>query len=170
MESSWRCVLVVAVLTAVHLLPGCGGGEEELDLGQYFERLEDISDVQDARVDALREESQGVGDDIETTRRYFAGFSDTLRQVLKDMQAMHPPAEVREAHSEQVRAAAELLALLEDFSDQLADVESTSDLRAVLAKLDEPPLETAMERAVSACQQVQAIADENGIEVDLACK
>lgn len=171
MKFVWGCVLVGAALIAASLqLSGCGSEEEELDLDRYFQRLENISGAHDARVDALREESQGVGENIEVTRHYFAGFNAIVRQTLNDMKDMHPPAQAQEAHNEHVAAAAELLALLEDFSDQLAGVESPSGLEAVLAQLDEPPLDTAMERAANACLQVQTIADENGIEVDLACK
>jgi len=168
MKLLWRYVLVVAALMAGSLLlSACGGGEEELDLDEYFRRFEDITDAADTSMDRLV--SEGVGEDIEATRDYFDSFDAILRQALNDVKDIHPPAEARAAHDEFVAGGAEMLASFEDFSDRLAEVESPSGLAALFAE-PMPALDAAQQRVTDACLQLQEIADENGIEVDLECE
>jgi len=164
----WRYVLVVVALVAGSLLlSACGGGEEELDLDQYFRRFEDITDAADTSMDRLVFE--GVGEDIEATRDYFDSFDAILRQVLNDLKGLNPPAEARAAHDEFVAGGVEMLASFEDFSDRLAEVESPSGLAALFAE-PMPASDAAQQRVTDACLQLQGIADENGIEVDLECE
>jgi len=111
---------------------------------------------------------EGVGEDIEATRDYFDSFDAIVRQAVNDLKGLNPPAEARAAHDEFVAGGAEMLASLEDFSDRLAEVESPSGLAALFAE-PMPALDAAQQRATDACLQLQEIADENGIEVDLEC-
>jgi len=171
MKFPWRCLLVVAaVMTGCVVLAACGGGEEELDLEQYFRRFQDINDTANTRVDVLVEESEGVGEDMEATRDYFDAFNAIAKETTDELKDIHPPAEAQDAHDEYVAALGEALALWEDFGDRLADVESPSGLAALAAELNEPPFATAGERITDACLQLKGIADENGIEVDLGCE
>jgi len=169
MKSPWRHVLVVAALMAGALLLAACGGEENLDLDQYFRRLDDIVDTADSGIDTLIEESQGVGEDTEATRVYFEGFEAVFEQTLNDLNDLHPPAEVRDAHDEFVAALVTGLAVWEDFSAQLADVESPSGLETLLAGFG-PAFDAAAERLDNACLQLQGIADENDIGIDLECE
>ena len=170
MKFLWQYVLVVAALIVGSvLLAGCGGGEEELDLDQYFQRLEDIGDDAQARMGMLQEEYQEVGEDIEATRDYVDAVEGITKQALNDLKDLHPPAEARDAHDEFVGGASEMLAVWEDRSDQLAGVESLSELQAVLVE-DKPASDAVAKRVDNACRQLQGIADENGIEVDVGCE
>ncbi len=167
MKFLWRYVLVVAGLVAGSLLlVACGGGEEELKLDEYLRQFDRISDDAQTRVERL--ESEGVGQDIEASRDYFDSLVDIFEETFNDLKNLQPPGEARDAHSEFVAAGAEMLASLEDFSDQLADVESPSELQALLAE-PMPAFAAASEQSANACLELQGIADENGIEVDLAC-
>lgn len=172
MRFAWRCVLVVAGLVAGCLLLAACGGEEELDLDQYFQRFDHIGGTFDARIDTLMEESRGVGQEIEGTRGFFDDFQAITKQALNDVNDIYPPAdagEARDAHDEFVAALAEVLAILEDISDRLADIESPSEVQALVEQLT-PSFDAASERANDACLQLQGVADENGIEVDLDCE
>ena len=170
MKFLWQYVLVVAALIVGSvLLAGCGGGEEELDLDQYFRRLEGIGDDAQTRMGMLQEEYQEVGEDIEATRDYVDAIEGITKQALNDLKDLHPPAEARDAHDEFVGGASEMLAVWEDRSDRLAGVESLSELQAVLVE-DRPTSDVVAERVDNACRQLQGIADENGIEVDVGCE
>ena len=170
MKFLWQYVLVVAALIVGSvLLAGCVGGEEELDLDQYFQRLEGIGDDAQTRMGMLQEEYQEVGEDIEATRDYVDAIEGITKQALNDLKDLHPPAEVRDAHDEFVGGASQMLAVWEDRSDQLAGVESLSELQAVLVE-DRPASDAVAERVDNACRQLQGIADENGIEVDVGCE
>jgi hypothetical protein len=175
MKFLWQYVLVVAALIVGSvLLAGCGGGggggggggEEELDLDQYFRRVEEIMNEMETRSKKL-EEYEGAGQEIEATRDYVDAVEGITRQALNDLKDLHPPAEARDAHDEFVGGVSQMLALWEDLSDGLADVESPSELQAVLA--EDSASDAVLEQVDNACRQLQGIADENGIEVDVRC-
>ena len=140
--------------------------EEGLDLDQYFRRLEDITDATITGVSMLK--SQGVGEDIQATRNYADSFNAIVKQTLNDLRDIHPPGEAQDAHDEFVAALAAGLAVWEDLSDRLADLESPSGLEALLAEF-EPSFGATSERSGNACLELQGIADDNGIDVDLEC-
>ncbi|MGQ9571823.1 MAG: hypothetical protein ACUVV3_01325 [Dehalococcoidia bacterium] len=171
MKVPWRCLLVAAVLVAGPLLGACGGEEEggEITLDQYFQRFEAINTAAGARINTLVEESAGLGADIEITQDYFDEYGIITEEAVHDFKDLHPPAEVRDAHDEFVAALEDMLREWKRLGDRLADVESPSDLEPLLAELDEPPFDTAMERLIDVCPELQRIADENGIDVDLKC-
>ena len=175
MKFLWRRVLVVAaVMAGCLLLAACNGGEEaepglELDLDQYLQRFQEINDATQTRVSALDEEFEGVGEDIEATQGYFDSFNAIAGQTVRDLKGLEPPAEARNAHDEFVAGLDQMLALYEDISDRLADVESLSELQAVFEEPD-PAFGTASVRIGNACLQLQGIADQNGIDVDLRCE
>ena len=168
MKFLWRHVLAISALMAASLLATCGGNEA-LDLGQYFRRVEDIEEAAETRANALNEQSQGLGQDIEATRSYFEGFEAIQADILNDLNDMHPPAEARDAHVEYVAALEEALALTGGFSDRLAAVQSSSDLEAVVSGLNDPAFDATLQRLSDACLELQRIAADNGIEVDLRC-
>lgn len=175
MNFLWRHVLVVAaVMAGCLLLAACNGGEEaepelELDLHQYLQRFQEINDATQTSVDALDEQFEGAGEDIGATQGYFDSFNAIAEQTINDLKALEPPAEARNAHDEFVAGLDQMLTLYEDISDRLADVKSLSELQAVFEEPD-PAFGTASARITSACLQLQGIADENGIDVDLRCE
>lgn len=168
MKFLWRYVLAISALMAASLLATCGG-DGAMDLGQYFRRLEDIEAAAETRANTLNEQSQGLGQDIEATRSYFEGFEAIQVEILSGLSDMHPPAEARDAHAEYVAALQEALALTGGFTDRLAAAQSSSDLEAVVAGLNDPSFDAASQRLSSTCLELQRIAAENGIEVDLRC-
>jgi hypothetical protein len=183
MRILWRCVLVVALLIAGSLLlAGCGGEEEEgaatpaagtqqaveeeLSLDEYFRQFDRISD--DAETRAERLDPEALGQDIEASQDYFDGLVHIFEQTFNDLKNLQPPAEARDAHNEFVAGGEEMQASLEDLSERIAGAESLSELEARLAE-PMPALAAAGVRMDDACLQLQGIADENGIEVDLEC-
>jgi hypothetical protein len=166
MKVLWRRVPAISALAAVSLLVTCGG-DKALNLGEYFGRLEDVQQTAEVRANALNEQS--VGQDIESSRKYFEGFEAIQRDTLDALNDMHPPAEVRDAHLEYVAALQQALALTVGFSDRLAAATSSSDLETVIAGLSDPSFDAASRRLSSTCLDLQGIATANGIEVDLRC-
>ena len=173
MRLRWRFLtVVVAIVTGSLLLAACGGGdgEEGLGLDEYFRRVDEIGNANRARIGALDEQPGIVGEDQESTENYFEGFEASVERALNELSDLDPPAEARPAHDEFVEALSEAQALWQDIGEQVADVESASELPAVLEQLDEQPYDTAGERFDNACVQLQGIANENDIEVYLECE
>jgi len=169
MRSPWPYILMAAALVAASLPLVACGGEEEPELDQYLQRLQDIRDGTEMRMSTLTEKSQEVGKDIDATRDYYDSVEGILRQNLNDLTGVRPPTEAQDAHEELLTALAERLGEWEDFTDRAADFKLLHALEAMKRELDKS-LETVEERISDACLQLQAVADENGIDVDLECE
>ena len=162
--------LIAASLLA--LVAACGGGGgEELTLEEYFRRIQALSDEVDERfdplVEALNQEFDSEAEQIEATRVFFNADMPILRDFEDGLDDLDPPAEVEGAHQEFVAANTELVDTLQDVTDRMADVASTSELQELL---DAPELEAATTRFDNACFSLEDIADANGIAFDLECE
>jgi hypothetical protein len=176
MKLPWRFLtLVSAVVAGSLLLAACGGdgGEgEELSLEEYFQQFDAIEEAMYTSIGALEEEAEGViGEDIETTQDYIAGYHDIVEQGLNDVRALQGPSEVGDAQDEFATALSNMISLWDDLSDQLADVETTSELQDLLLEIqnDTEWLDTS-QQFTDACLELQGIADDNGIQVVLDCE
>ena len=87
------------------------------------------------------------------------------------MKDLDPPAEAGDAHDEFVASLSGMLPLWQDLSDQLKDIETTSEMQTLLMGTQaEEPWQTATQRFADACLDLQGIADEKGIDVELDCE
>ncbi len=162
--------LIAAALLA--LIAACGGGGgEELTLEEYFRRIQALSDEVDERfeplVEALNREFDSEAEQIEANRVFFNADIPILIDFGDGLDDLDPPVEVEDPHEEAVAGIAELVEFLQDFTDRLADVDSTSELEELL---DDPELEAASGRFDQACFDLQDIADVNDIDMDLDCE
>ncbi len=172
MSSLFRYLLVgVGLMAASALLAACGGGGEELGLDEYFQRLEDVKEEADARGAALEEggslESAGH---VEAFQEYFDEFEAIYEGVVNGVKDIDPPSEARNAHDEFVVALEEAQKALREFADRVGEAESFSDLEALIGAVAEPGFEAALEGVEDACRELQEVADENDIEIDLECE
>jgi len=174
MKLPWRFLTVVlAVVAGSLLLAACGGGDgEELSLDEYFQQLDSIEEGIKTGTAALDEASAGViGEDVEATRVYIDGYQGVVGEAVNDMKDLDPPSEAGDAHDEFVAALSGMLPLWQDLSDQLKDIETTSEMQTLLmgTQAEEPWLE-ATQRFADACLDLQGIADEKGFDIDLDCE
>ena len=173
MNVPWRFLaVVVAIVAGSLLMAACGNGEEGLDADEYFRQLDDIEEGIKAGIGGLEEESEGViGEDAQATQDYVDGYQDIVGQAINDMKNLDPPGEARDAHDEFVAALSNMLPLWETLSEQLADVETTSEMQELLVGTGtEAQWLEASQRFADACSELQGIADEKGIDVSLDCE
>ena len=158
----------VAVLASVTTLVGaaCGGSDA---LPTYFEDLEAIFEDAVAGTDALAEEfSQLEGAQAFAALPDFYSRSGTLYGDMADRVAeLEPPSAVELAHPEVQAAISGVAEAYESLIDRVAQVESATDLEAVVATL---AVELRLGLFEAACVALERIAADNDIAVELPCE
>ena len=174
--------IFIAILTATlaafgGLAAACdGGGGDALTLEEYFARFEEIDQNVDQEIEALfadfpesEEEFFSNEENLPLVQDLFAGFPRVLGDALDELRGVEPPSEVEEAHEAFLGAGDELLAGFESAADQVADVDSISEVEAINASVEPEimPLEAQFD---AACLDLVAIGTENGITVAVSCE
>lgn len=161
-------LLAVATVLALVTVAAACGGDEELTLEEYFQKMQAISaeavqetNTLDEKFDALEE------NDFSGLQELFVGNAALIADSFGDMGDLDPPVEVEDAHTEFVEAGEHMAGLMKTFSDDLADVDSTSELDEAFGRV--VGLEAASARIDTACAVLEMIAVENSIQVDLDC-
>jgi hypothetical protein len=180
-------VLVTALLVAVSTIAAaCGDGddevtreegdaqvavedgEEELTLEEYFQQIDALGHDANARFDAVFE-VPGVFEEPGPTRDALKESDALYEDVLDKFDDIDPPDEVRQAHNDFRDAIVAQQELFQDLAGEVADLQSTSELQQVLESRD-AELAAAFAQTNAACFAQQAVADDNGIVVDLECE
>ena len=167
-------VLIAVMLIALASACGGDGGGDSAGLERYYQRVDELVDDVVEQGDELLEESFTDVDissaedaQLAASRAYLQGFLEIIDQFLDDLREIEPPSEVREAHDAFVEAADEFAGASSDVIGQIGDVLSPDGLGELL---DDPNLSEAGDRIEQACFEVQDLAEEHGIEIDLNCE
>ena len=152
-----------------------GGG---LSLEEYFQQLDAIQDNADAQF-ATQEaggSDQVPGPDAseeevaDFVRQGFQATVTTLTTAAAAASELDPPGEVEEAHNQLVAAVEDAVAAIQVIVDEFPEQLSSSDLENLDALLDTSEGDAAFVRLDEACLDLQTIADDNSIDVDLECE
>ncbi len=165
----------LALVASVTVTSGCGAGGddgEELTLQEYFQRLDAIYDEGHARSEALAEAAAGTPgqEDLSAEeilahyRARYGASRDIASDFLAALRDLDPPTEATDAHNQAVGA---MEAALEDYEDFLEGTSDSPSPEEAAPLLDE--LYAALGRNKDSCLTLQTVADENDIDVDLAC-
>ncbi len=189
MKPRLSLLLFVAALLLVFgaTAPACGedgGGLSEdegkgvkLSLEEYLLRIDAIFEDADEQgkvvIDELQEARASASTDeerIEAFRIFFyaSGTSGIVADFIDSLQNIDPPAEAEQAHGEFLAPSIAAAELSEHFADRLADVQSASELQEVTDEFTAEIIEVASP-TIPACFELQRLADDNNIEVDLGC-
>ncbi len=162
-------LLVIGVLLPAlgAIAAACGGGE--LSLEEYFQQVDQAGDEFDTRIEGLEDAFPEAFEEPAVTRDFFTAAIPIFRDFIDGLAAIDPPAAVEDEHNEAVAAGEAFEERIEEFVNQLADVETSSELEDFFTEED-PEFTAAEERFDAACLSLQGIADENGIAVDLECE
>jgi hypothetical protein len=137
----------------------------ELTLEEYFQRLEAAYQRADDQEDALEDQIER-SQDIDVARNVAPEFLALGEAFIADVEELVPPDVARDAHQDALDAAHALRVEVDQAIDAADDVESIDEFESLG---DTDSFLTAGERYIQTCSQLQGIADELGIEVDLAC-
>jgi hypothetical protein len=156
---------MVATLALVAMGGACtssGGGA--LTLEEYFRELdlldEAFSQASD-EVDGKIQETQDVGEAHGYMEEQVTAFEDFL-EGLQDLDA---PDEVADPHADAIAGIDLFIDELSSAVDAAASATTFDELFAPFESIDS----TGIEQAIAACVELEQIAADNNIEVDLDC-
>ena len=168
----WRArSLLVAGLLMAAVAVACGGGDSggELSVEQYFEQVGAIVEgLQDRTVtfeQPLEQEFDSEAEQIGAFRDAFSTAIPIFRAFVDDLGDIDAPPEVADAHGDLIAGIAGLVDGLEDLTDGLEGVKTLSEMQDLVIS----GFGSAIGQLAAACLQLQTIADENAIDVDLGC-
>jgi hypothetical protein len=168
-----RLSVIAATIFAAAAFAACTGNDDCCDdLQSYFERIDEIDN--ETRAD-FRELDQDIavafptgGGLNETTRglitQAYGRGEQILDETVRDLEDISPPEEVAEAHLEAVEGYIEFRQSFAILRARVPNITSSEDLIAAIEGQAD-----AGQRANTACDALQRIADDNGIEVTLDC-
>ena len=169
----WLRRPAVSLIASILVVAACAGGATPED---YFAALEDATNELDGRLDQVEArfneglldidfEAAGAEVDlVQLFRRSITSTAQSFATFLADMQAIDPPRGLEAPHQEAVRAGERVVAEFD--ADALEAISTLSDIDAYAGALSDSP---AQSRFTESCRELQAIADSEGIAVDLGC-
>ena len=158
----------IAVLALVAGAAACSDdGGKTLTLEEYFRKVEELDAEQQEATDKLDPAFEQLApDDVEGARDLFDQQLEVLDDFVDEMEKLNPPEEVRETHDE---ALALFREFREAFGDALDEAEDAETLDDMFAGFDEAAF-AKIEEANQKCRDLEQIAADNGIEVNLDCE
>jgi len=170
-------LVIVALLLALGSIVAACGGNGGLTLEEYFQRIDALDEGIEDEATRLGEEFEEAIEGAETEEEVMEPFRDFFDRLLAisedfvaDFERIDPPSEVEDEHNEFLAIEGEFLDFLEDLNERAQRAESVSAAEDVTAELEGPVFTDALDREEQACLVLQAIADDNDIDVDLECE
>lgn len=144
-----------------------------LSLQEYYDEVAALDGAFAQRSRALNAGLEQQKADIESpeeafdlARQFIGARTDVIESLSAGVAALTPPGELAEAHGAVVSGSDGLLVAFTKLVDRLSEVTSAETLDALLA---DDQLEAASVALQQACSALQALADENSMNVELDC-
>ena len=151
-----------------------GGSDASVEVQRYIDTVNPMFKEANAAGDANDKEIPPPSAESEAgdAKRWFdrsIGIQEKLVGALGGV--VDPPVELKEAHADYLAAQSELLAFNRRIRDRLADAGSDFKMSQLA---NDPELGTAPQRrlgdlADGACKELERIANQSNVNVDLSC-
>ena len=170
--------LLGALVLAIAFAGACGGGNgggDELSLEDYFAQLKTMSneleqrgnDVE-SRFNADLENITSVDAAVAVLGPALVEFEQVAQDFVDSLNGLNPPAEAEELHNQLTDVYQEGANALVDLGGRLDSIESEQEL-ATLGTDVETQFNDLGTRSDDLCFQLQNLADDQSIDVDLSC-
>ena len=159
------------------LVGACGGGSgaDSLSLNEYFQRLQVLSD--EAAESASELDNVSCPSTAESEQDLAAGNFDAIavafdqgldvfRDLLNGVRDLNPPNEAQGPHDILVGALDDFIGGNENLVGRIRDARTEAEFSAILENAPAEAEEAAIGRA---CGDLQRVATDNNINVDLDC-
>ena len=158
------------------LVPAACAGSQSVE--EYFGELESATTALDGELDTIEAEFNGglLEIDFETTgaetalidlfQESISSTAGSFQSLVAGLEELDPPDQVAASHADAVAAGRRVLASYEERTAELASIDELADIDAYAQSLADTG---ARGRFVEACRELQALADQAGVAVDLGC-
>ncbi len=142
-------------------------------LEDYFRRLDELNDEFGRRsVDLEAQIDKDIAaittdaEAIDLMGPFLTDTANVLEDFIDALDELNPPPEVEETHDAVVTAGRRTV---DAFRGLLGDVAAADSAAGIETLLSDPGLQDEIAAFNQTCSQIQAVADESGIAVDLNC-
>jgi len=158
---------IAALLLTIGGTAGACGGSGGPSLEGYFKRLDVLNENLATQLEGLETEFPQAFVEPSATLDYYTKLNEADGEYLQQLNDVDVPTKVAEVHGQFARAKASLHFLRDRLLVKLAEVKSAAELQQVLDTNKPDP--SVVEKGISACLELQQIADSSGIDVKLDC-
>jgi len=147
------------------------GGDGDTVLVSYLRELNEIQEGVSDATDTVGEQSEQAFSNPTQARQSLSAAIDVADSAVTALEALDVPEEASTAHAELIAAGENLVDAATAVNDDLQGVEPGPefDTLAEEAQAPDSELSQAIDRMVQACESMQAVAEDNNTNVDLAC-
>lgn len=167
-----RIVGPVALVALVACGSGEVGGGEALTADAYFAQVDAIGERTDEafadwehRFGQALAEADSPADAAAAAEPLLEEATALVRDMVGDLDALMPPEELQEAHAAFLRANRDALAAFQDLVDHYDEL----GFDRAMQDLEDDAFQELDDRMDATCSDLQQLANERSIEVDLAC-
>ena len=167
---SAQAIIATVLIALGGLAAACGGaGDGALRLEEYFQRLDELEGELEERSGDISAQAEGLSEEEMTDQApdLLGDQSTALHAFLDNLAELEPPEEAANLHEEVVQAMEGFVELFDEALDVLKEADSLDD---PFAPFETGELEAAGTRIDRVCVEVEQLAAENGIDIDLNCE
>jgi hypothetical protein len=150
-----------------------GGGANGLTLDEYYQQLAAAIDTLAADASAVVDEAAantgdaGIDEQKQGATSFITGFAAAFTSFAEEAGGLEPPVEAVDAHAELVDATNDFVDAANGLLDQVDAAQSLDELGALFS---DETVTAAGQRSETACNDLQSIAGDNNINVQLNCR
>jgi hypothetical protein len=153
--------------TATPAGSGNASGSDQT-LKSYFQQVADITTSVNSKTDQLAATYANAFVDPDDTRNYYRDFLPVFSQALSDLRNLDPPSKAQKQHEAYIAALVDFYAAQSGVADDVKTISAADALQTYLS--DNSDRVGAKANAVlTACVDLQKVADDNKVAVDLQC-
>lgn len=170
-------VVLVGVPSLGLLAAGCGGSKSDdgkatsgpLTMEEYFQKLDEVDNVASARFAQMRAQLSQQQPEAETLRTLQDVYPEevaTLEDLVASMEALKPPADVKDVHDAAVAALKNSVDVARKNSDEIQSATSAQQATDLLSNQETTQ---ANEQTANTCLALEKAGTDREITVDLDC-
>jgi hypothetical protein len=168
-----RALLVLSAVVAVAAI-ACNDGSSSSELESYLLTLEELdTEFEEAAAEReaqLNEAFAAAETDeevVDVYRQSFVSFQDVVEGFIRDLEGLDPPEEAEAIHEQAVSSGNDVLVVLDELATSGQDVQSVEEAETLASDM---LADEAFAQFDEACIELQALADENDVEISLNCQ